>query len=214
MSGIGGLTVDEFKRRIQRFERAYIADWNGWLSTQQADRAERLGSILRGWQACRPNRMRRTRVEGRHDAPYLEDLIHCAGEDLRALDQFELREEASFSTENLQALARLWDIFSNLSYVGRARNGLAGVVGISKAVLLLTEGRVGPAFDSTVRVNLGLRVIDNSCEWINALQVASRDIQMFERKNDVTLHAACPEPHSQLRSGRIYDMALGPGAGS
>lgn len=82
-----------------------------------------------------------------------------------------------------------------LTTVG-SRRGLAGIVGISKAVLLLSEGRVGPAFDLHVKKHLELRRIDNVNEWIGALQVASRDIQQFEAANQVTLQQAAPQRYA------------------
>jgi hypothetical protein len=154
--------------------------------------------------------MRRTQVEKQHDAPYLEDLITQAAQYLHILENFDIRENTSFTQQNCSSLVQLWAVFQNLSYHGRARNGLAGVVGISKAVLLLTDGRVGPAFDSKVRGHLRLREVANANEWINALCIVSRDIQAFEANNQTTLQQAVPRIHAGLQSGRIYDMALGP----
>ncbi len=211
MPGIANLSVGEFQGRINRFAPQYVDDWNCWLNTQPNARPRQLGIVLRRWQACRPNRMRRTQAENQHDAPYLEDLITQAALHLPTLQDFDIRDHASFSPQNCESLDQLWNIFQNLSYHGRARNGLAGVVGISKAVLLLTDGRVGPAFDSNVQGHLGLRDIANSNRWINALRTASRDIQAFEANNQATLQQAAPHPHGGLQSGRIYDMALGPG---
>jgi len=211
MPGIANLTVEELQERINRFAQRYVDDWNCWLNTQPNARPGQLGIVLRRWQACRPNRMRRTQAENQHDAPYLEDLIERAARHLQVLQNFDVRDNASFSDQKCDALTQLWNIFQNLSYQGRARNGHAGVVGISKAVLLLTDGRVGPAFDSEVRTHLGLRNIATSNEWINALCTASRDIQAFEANNQTTLYQAAPQPHANLQSGRIYDMALGPG---
>jgi len=155
--------------------------------------------------------MRRIQAEQQHAAPYLEDLITQAAQYLQILQNFDIRDNASFTPQNCNSLVQLWGIFQNLSYHGRTRNGLAGVVGISKAVLLLTDGRVGPAFDSKVRGHLGLGNVASANQWINALCTASRDIQAFEANNQTTLQQAVPQPFAGLQSGRIYDMALGPG---
>jgi len=213
MPGIADINIEGFQARIARFDQQYVNDWNNWLNTQPNARATQFGVILRRWQACRPNRMRRTQAEAEnlHDAPYLEDLITQASQHLHVLQKFDIRDHSSFSPQNCSSLVQLWSVFQELSYHGRARNGLAGVVGISKAVLLLTDGRVGPAFDSEVRGHLGLRSITNANEWINALCTASRDVQAFEANNQITLQQAVPHPHAHLHSGRIYDMALGPG---
>ena len=46
-------------------------------------------------------------------------------------------------------------------------NGTASCVGITKAVMLLTDGRIGPALDSQVRLNLGVAKPINAEEWIS-----------------------------------------------
>jgi len=75
----------------------------------------------------------------------------------------------------------------------------------------LSEGRVGPAFDSQVRGNLGIQEPRTAQEWIPALRVASKDIEEFERNNQCALQQASPPPFAELETGRLYDMALGPG---
>jgi len=211
MPGIANLTVEEFQERINRFDQKYVRDWNSWLNTQENARATRFGNILRKWQACRPNRMRRIRTENQHDAPYLEDLIAHAAPHLRILRDFDIRENISFTKTNCDSLEALWCIFRDLSYQGRARNGQAGIVAISKAALLLTDGGIGPAFDSKVRGHLNLQNIGDANQWIEALKIVSRDIQNFEANNQIKLAQAAPHPHGGLQNGRIYDMALGPG---
>lgn len=156
--------------------------------------------------------MRRTQAENQHEAPYLEDLVYQAEQHIQMLQGFNIQDDASFSTQNCEALAQLWNIFQNLSYHGRARNGLAGVVGISKAVLLLSDGRIGPAFDSKVCGHLGIGNVVDSTQWIGALRIANQDIEAFERNNRTTIYQATPQQYSHLNTGRIYDMALGPGA--
>lgn len=211
MPGIATITVEEFQDRINRFDQSYVNDWNRWIAVQPGQRTAQFGAILRRWQACRPNRMRRARAERLHDDPYLDDLINNSAQCLQALQNFDIRVQTSFTQQACDSLVQLWNIFQDLSYHGHVRGGRAGIVGISKAVLLLTEGRVGPAFDSEVRTHLGLRCIENANEWICALQVVSRDIQQFESANQITLQQAVPQQHAGLSSGRIYDMALGPG---
>ncbi len=168
MPGIANLDVGGFRDRILRFDESYIRDWRSWVYVlqNQRDVASNFGRVLRRWQACRPNRMRRAKGETKHDPPYLEDLIAEANPYVQALRGFDMRFLASFTRQAQEPLEQLWGIFQRLSYHGRARNGLAGVVGISKAVLLLTEGRVGPAFDSEVRSQLGIPTPENAREWI------------------------------------------------
>jgi len=75
--------------------------------------------------------------------------------------------------------------------------------------MLVTDGRVGPAFDSRVKTMLGIREIKNADEWLNAIRGALQDIAAFQTRNGTTLQLASglQGPHA----GRIYDMALGPG---
>jgi hypothetical protein len=210
MTGIAGDSVTDLRARFARFDTRYVTDWNTWLGTPAQERPYILGAILRRWQACRPNCMRRTRAEQRHDPPYLEDLVAESEQQIGELLAFDIRSAASFTPTARAALRGLWEVFQHLSYQGRARGGLAGVVGISKAVMLLSDGRVGPAFDSRVRGNLGLGEITGADGWIGALRIASQDISAFEASNATNLHHVAGE-YAYLHSGRIYDMALGPG---
>jgi len=211
MTGIANLDIAEFQVKVNRFSQQYVLDWTCWLNTPHCSRTAQFGVIMRRWQACRPNKMRRTRAENLHDAPYLEDLVQQAAQHLQVLQGFDIGDNRPFSSQTQSALAGLWDIFENLSYDGRARKGNTGVVGISKAVMLLTNGQVGPAFDSKVRRHLGIRAIDNAKEWIQSMCFVSRDIQAFMNKNSMTLQQAAPIQHATLHTGRLYDMALGPG---
>lgn len=210
MPGISKNNIKEFKRRIGRFNHKYVEDWDTWLKTTASNRSYQLGVILRRWQACRPNTMRRTKAEGKHNPPYLEDMVAQSAPNIQALQAFDIRIEASFSKKACESLEELWKIFEQLSYQGKAHSGLAGVVGISKAVLLLSDGRVGPAFDKKVRGHLNIATINNAKAWIDALKIASNDIHLFEIAHSTTLQNAVPN-YAHLKSGRIYDMALGPG---
>jgi len=212
MPGIANLTIEQFQDKIDHFDQAYVRDWNAWCQALRAKQnvASKFGEILRRWQACRPNRMRRTQQEEQHDPPFLENLIVQSTQYIQALQNFDIRRQAALNGEVCLALEQLWNIFQNLSYYGRVRNGLAGVVGISKAVLLLTEGRVGPAFDSNVSGHLQIRKPLNAQQWFESLQKVSKDILTFEAANQCTLQTATPQAFACLHSGRIYDMALGP----
>ncbi len=205
---IANLSIKQLNDLVNGFSKKYVDDWNCWLNTYPDARPRQLGIILRKWQACRPNRMRRTRSENIHDAPYLDDLINQAAQPIHVLENFRLEDSNSFSVQNCQALEKLWNIFQNLPYHGNAGNGH---VGVSKATLLLTNGRVGPAFDSTVKKYLDIKNISNANEWINALKKVSQDIRSFEDKNQTKIQQAVPN-YVRLHSGRIYDMALGPRA--
>ncbi len=122
------LDVAAFRERILRFDTSYIRDWESWIYRLQLQQevAVCFGSVLRKWQACRPNRMRRSQREAKHHPPYLEDLIAQAGQAIHLLQDFDLRRPASFTQEALMALDQLWGIFTNLSYQGRSRGKWGG----------------------------------------------------------------------------------------
>jgi hypothetical protein len=203
--GIAQFTDEEFRARIDQFRRAYVTHWRDWIVKQNA---EMLGEVLRKWQACRPNNMRRSQKDPKHqlhDPPFLEDLIVQAREPLKTLKTFDLSAQDPFSQENIESLDKMWEIFTELSYGGRANNGKASVVGISKATLLLTEGRVGPAFTSN---NFG-RITDSNT-WVAALRLVSQDIHAFKINTGKTLQEAAPDWCNNYNSGRIYDMVFGP----
>jgi len=218
IQGISNLTVNQLRQRILTFDRSYVDDWNTWLRIQRNyplnDVAVEFGRVLRRWQACRPNTMRRCRGEAVHKAPYLEDLLRKGVDALSGLSSFEFCHADAINDDIENALLELWGIFRDLSYKGRSRNGLAGVVGISKAVLLLTEGRVGPAFDSQVRAKLGIGDIATAKSWIMNLRNVAKDIARLELLNQCSLREVVPKEFSGLHYGRLYDMILGPGSPS
>lgn len=204
MTGIAQYTVTEFQNLVAGLNSKYISDWNKWISTPTLDRPEMLGKTLRKWQACRPNRMRRRLDE-------LKKIVDDSSVQIAALGTFNIADQRSLENHiHIDAITMLWDVLEELSFTGRARNGKAGVVGISKAVMLLTDGRVGPAFDSKVRKAIKLRDIKNSAAWLNALKTVNHDIQQFEQVHNTTFSAAKPSNYAHLNNGRIYDMALGP----
>ncbi|MFQ5830941.1 MAG: hypothetical protein ACE5JD_17570, partial [Candidatus Methylomirabilia bacterium] len=160
--------------------------------------------ILRKWQATRPLAMRRVKEEADHGAPFLDDLLESAQEPLRTLADLTVLTIARRAPQEDEALAALWRIFSRLP-----TSGVASCVGITKAVLLLTDGRIGPAFDSQVRKKLGMGRPPTCGEWLQTLQEIGEDIAMFESTHG-PLPKAVPARFAQLGYGRLYDMALGP----
>jgi hypothetical protein len=203
------VNVAQLKKRVKRFNKKYVDQWDTWVKTAPEARSAQLKWTLGKWQACRPNRLR--------NAKYIEQLLHEARSHVRALRAFDIARPASFTAKSRNAILALWPIFEKLSYSSPKkpgerlppRGGRAGVVGISKAAMLVTDGRLGPAFDSKVRKQLGVRTIRNADEWLCAIEKASRDVACFVEKRKVTLQNA--SGRTALHSGRIYDMALGPG---
>ena len=77
--------------------------------------------------------------------------------------------------------------------------------------MLVTNGRIGPAFDSIVRKKLGLKDhLRSSEEWIEVLRGISEDILAFEKLHG-KLSEIVPDQFAKYQVGRLYDMALGPG---
>jgi hypothetical protein len=102
------------------------------------------------------------------------------------------------------ALGTLWEVFAALPI-----NGRATCVGISKAVLLVTDGRIGPALDSTVRERTGLPRPANGGEWLACLAAIGEELAEFESRHGPVQDAVSPR-FRHLAAGRLYDMALGP----
>jgi hypothetical protein len=123
-----------------------------------------LGHILRRWQATRPQPMRRERAAATHPAPYLEDLFADAQASLGVLGILDLSTFKCRTKSQERALRGLWGNFVRLTATGEA-----SCVGVTKAILLVTDGRIGPAFDSTVRTRLRLERPRYSTDWIGAL---------------------------------------------
>ncbi len=73
----------------------------------------------------------------------------------------------------------------------------------------MTDGRIGPAFDSQVRAKLGVGRPATFQDWLLALQDIAEDIAMFESIHG-PLSKAVPVRFGGLAYGRLYDMALGP----
>jgi hypothetical protein len=215
--GIASDTVPQFKKRIARFNPKYASDWTVWMATLASNRPRELKRILGRWQACRGNTLRDVHAATPtvHCPPYIDDLLALAQPHVVTLGPFDIRLAGSFTASACNAILALWSIFEQVSYARLnpkrkrppPRGGLAGAVGISKAAMLVTDGRVGPAFDSKVTRKLGLRKIQNAQEWLSAIKLASSDIVAFESARGTTLQSASG---LSLHSGRIYDMALGP----
>ncbi len=189
---------------VNDFSARYVKDWKKWVAARWDTRPQLFGQILRKWQATRPVAMRRLRTEAKHKPPFLDDLFNSAAEPLRALTGLTLLTIARRTPAQDKALATLWTIFSQLP-----TSGVASCVGITKAVLLLTDGRIGPAFDSQVRRRLGVGRPATCREWLQTLEDIGEDIAMFESAHG-RLKQAVPARFAQVPYGRLYDMALGP----
>jgi hypothetical protein len=197
-------TPAQVRAAVDAFATRYVEDWNSWLGTPRDARPELFGRILRKWQATRPLAMRRLKAEARHGAPFLDDLFQHASDHLSVLGELSVLTLAQRTPPQNEALTALWNIFLRLPVPG-----FASCVGITKAVLLVTDGRIGPAFDSQVRAKLGI-VRPTTChDWLLTLQGVGEDIAMYESTHG-PLAKTVALRFAGLAYGRLYDMALGP----
>ena len=191
------------RRAVGGFSPRYVRDWDTWLHAHPDERRQLFGRILRNWQATRPVRMRRLRVEATHPSPFLDDLLESAAEPIRVLAGLTVLTIAHRTPEQHYALTSLWKNLARLP-----TSGVASCVGITKPLLLLTDGRIGPAFDSRVRRALGVPRPSTSREWLSTLEGVGEDIVAFEASCGL-LSKAVPARFAHLAYGRLYDMALG-----
>jgi hypothetical protein len=204
VESIRNKTPGQVRAAVNGFAARYVADWDAWLAAPSYARPELFGRILRKWQATRPFAMRRLRAEAQHGAPFLDDLLESATEPVAMLGDLTVLTVAQRTPQQDGALAALWEIFSHLP-----TTGLASCVGITKALLLLTDGRIGPAFDAQVRAKLGIGRPATYRDWLQILQEVGEDIAAFESAYG-PLATAVPSRFAHLAYGRLYDMALGP----
>ena len=202
-------TPAEVRDAISNFSIAYVRHWQRWQDQCAAgvtsDLAPLLGEILRKWQAARPLPMRRPQREADHQPPYLENLIDEALPHIQSLGTGSVRDLPGFTQTQIESLHALWNIFCNLTSKGQAT-----CVGITKAVMLLTQGQIGPALDSTVRASLSIPQPTNAVQWTECLRAIAGDIHIFENKYGIALEKFVPDEWQPIRVGRVYDMIAGP----
>ncbi len=185
-------------------ERYTDHDWRAWLGAGEEGRAALFGSLLRKWQATRPLAMRRVREDAAHEPPFLDELLAVALKELPVLGDLTVMTIPTRTADQTDALDRLWHILRQLP-----TSGAATCVGITKAVLLVTDGRIGPALDSQVRRALHVARAKTCEAWLTFLQDVAEDIAAFEAMHG-TLSEAAPPQWAHVGYGRLYDMALGP----
>lgn len=198
------MTCGQVQAAIDGFSRRHAEHWEDWLRVGPSRRADTFGAILRGWQATRPRVMRRTRSDRRHEPPFLEDLLEEADGRVRRLRGLAVESVRNRTADQESALVGLWHIFKELAIPAPASS-----VGISKAILLATNGDFGPALDSQVQGRLGVPRPTTAREWVEVLEGVADDIAAFEAHSGA-LGGCVPNRYRHLAYGRLYDMALGP----
>lgn len=196
---------DEVTADVEGSSDKYGNDWETWLNTDDQYRPELFVKLLGKWQAARPRALRRLKQRAHHAPPYMEELLDRAKPFLQAIQHLTMIRVKNLSYAERKSITGLWEIFSAMTQIESA-----SCVGISKAVMLLSNGRIGPAFDSMVRKKLGISHLLNANEWISALQGVSCDIEAFEIRHGVRLNKIMPARFQHLEYGRLYDMVFGP----
>ena len=161
--------------------------------------AEKFGEILWSWRAL-----------GRFERPRCtQDLLHTLDKShpyVQALADSDLRSFA-FPTDTLRELIRaLWMVLLS----GLREKRPAGDVAITKAILLITRGRIGPAFDSNVQSETGTFYINNSEALISFLSSLAADLALFENRHSARIEDLVPFERGPVAVGRAMDMLLGP----
>jgi hypothetical protein len=83
-------------------------------------------------------------------------------------------------------------------------------VAVTKAILLTTRGRIGPAFDSNVSTNLGVLSIFESEQLVSILSRLTRELAAFESRHSLRIENLVPAEWGPVAVGRAIDMLLGP----
>ena len=102
MPGMRNLTPQQFNEKVQQFDLRYVREWNTWISAKRKKQNKvprELGQILRSWQACRPNTMRRAYIDAEHEPPFLDDLLKEAEGPLAIVCRVEMHSADVFSKE-------------------------------------------------------------------------------------------------------------------
>jgi len=193
---------NEVRALIKGFSSRYITDVNdfgnivssfGFVSSQTADH---LRQLLRKWQACRPQAVRREVLP----------LLRHLNEDFRIIETLDVRNIRNADPDKIAAISRIWDSLIGQLCVNREIADIA----TSKAIHILTTGRIGPALDSNARKVLKIPRVYSSEEYLSLLFAVSEDIAAFEKANGILLEDLVPEKWQPVLVGRVYDMVIGP----
>jgi len=201
-------TPNEALAQIKGFRRAYVYHWRGWLSVSEGcdfqagpictEVVGEFKEIMRKWWACGRNRSLRCDAE-------LQSTLNAATEPLKRVGSADLRSFQAPSEALTGAINDLWRIFEE----GLCLQRRANEVGVSKAILLVTKGRIGPAFDSKVQFHFNTCVI-GCTTYIKALGEIANELADFEVRERTTLESLAEQAGRPAAVGRAIDMVLGP----
>ncbi|MGA3054717.1 MAG: hypothetical protein ABSD63_10960 [Candidatus Korobacteraceae bacterium] len=202
-------TSDEVLERIKRFNGRYVKDWDCWLHASRGCDfqaapipirvAEEFKRIMGRWQAC-------GRYQSLRCATELQRTLDSASTPLGLMGSANLRCFQAPGEVLTGAIYNLWRIFED----GLCLKRNATELGVSKAILLLTKGRIGPAFDSTVKTGLNAWWVMDCGTYLRALGEIARDLAEFEARESTTLEDLAEKARRPAALGRAVDMVWGP----
>jgi hypothetical protein len=132
--------------------------------------------------------------------------LDSVAEPLRLLGAANLRSFHTSGPALTQAISGLWQIFES----GLCGRGRATEVGVTKAILLVTKGRIGPAFDSNVKMELNAWHVLGWKPYLGALTDLADDLAIFEARESAKLEELATRAGRPAEVGRVMDMVLGP----
>ncbi len=100
----------------------------------------------------------------------------------------------------------MWQVFED----GLCVRGKATEVGVTKAILLVTKGRLGPAFDSNVKTRLNAWYVTDAKTYLEALAAVAIELAAFETHAQRRIESLALEAGRPAEAGRVVDMVLGP----
>jgi hypothetical protein len=212
---LSAMSVEDVRARMRAFSDSYKGDWRQWIAVAQSApldspaTATAFRDVLRSWQAVRSKTKGRVVRPCRAATPSgelcMEELLAEALAYVKELGDFTLRDAATPSSRQARALKFLWEVFRALP-----TSGTANAVGITKAVKLVTLGRVGPALDTVVRDRLNIEEPRSGEDWVAVLGGISGDLLTFEKRRRVSLEDLVDKKWRPVAVGRAYDMVAGP----
>lgn len=188
---------------IQGFSIRYVTDLKNFATTTEhyglisPQTAKQLCRLIGKWHGCRPSPVSKNLL------PLLTDL----DADLKAIATIDLRSILRASSNEMEAISQIWSSLMNQICDNKPQSEVAA----SKAMLILTNGRLGPALDSNARKSLRLPRIQSSGDYLAFLLAISEDVAAFEKANSpILLEDLVPKEWCPVLVGRAYDMAIGP----
>jgi hypothetical protein len=196
---------EEVRALISGFARSYCYDLHHFANTNSEyglashEAAMALADLLKKWTACRPVSIS-TDLQ-----PILKDLET----EFTMISGLDLRNLRNASANEKGAIDHIWSKLTNELCKPKKLTGVAP----SKAMLIITNGRLGPALDSRARAVLGLSSdnIVTGVQYRTILEAISEDLLIFEETiSPIRIETLVPKHWQPVLVGRAYDMVAGP----